>query len=382
MRKAYTAELRDRIIMRYAEGETITSIHKTTGISRSTLYIWINEHNATNGKTKLLNLGNYNKLKSHCEKLENIIKILKTCGCPIDAPLIRKYEVIKELSSTYSIKTLCAALDVPTGSYYNHILRNKNENSAAAQRKRLLTPVIEEIFNASKQTFGAGKITAVMNDRGYKTTERTVAKIMHENGWFSIKSGAKTIYLQTQERHANILNQQFNPKSPNEVWVSDVTYFRCNNKLFYICVILDLYARKVISFTISKRNSTWLTKTTLANAYNARKPEKNTLIFHSDRGSNYTSDAFRIYIASLGIQHSFSRKAMPYDNSVCESFFGNLKREELYRTKYTSERHFRVSISEYMEFYNSRRPHTILRYRTPDKAEAEYYDKSRKSKEQ
>ena len=127
MRKTYTVELKNKIIMRYAEGETITSIHKTTGISRSTLYIWINEHNATKGKTKLLNLGNYNKLKSHCEKLENIIKILKTCGCPIDAPLLRKYEVIKELSSTYSIKTLCAALDVPTGSYYNHILRNKQQ---------------------------------------------------------------------------------------------------------------------------------------------------------------------------------------------------------------------------------------------------------------
>ena len=133
---------------------------------------------------------------------------------------------------------------------------------------------------------------------------------------------------------------------------------------------------------LSKRNSTWLTKTTLANAYKTRNPEKNSLIFHSDRGSNYTSEAFRIYIASLGIQHSFSRKAMPYDNSVCESFFGNLKREELYRTKYTSERHFRISISEYMDFYNGLRPHMMLRYRTPDKAEAEYYDKSIKSTEQ
>ena len=89
-----------------------------------------------------------------------------------------------------------------------------------------LTPVIEEIYNDSKQTFGAGKIAAIMNDRGYKTTEKTVTKIMRENGWFCVKSKSKEIYLQNKERKVNVLNQQFNPNSPNEVWVSDVTYFQ------------------------------------------------------------------------------------------------------------------------------------------------------------
>jgi len=212
-----------------------------------------------------------------------------------------------------------------------------------------------------------------MNYQGYKTTEKTIAKIMHSNGWFSIKSSAKTIYLQNLQRKENILNQQFNPKAPNEAWVSDITYFKLKNKTFYICIILDLYARKIISFTISKRNSTWLTKKALSTAYETRKPDTSKLIFHSDQGSNYTSKAFRLYVNILGMQQSFSKKSMPYDNSVCESFFNSLKREELYRTNYTSEKHFRKSLSEYILFYNTKRPHSYLRYRTPDKAEAEYY---------
>ena len=372
MKKSYSKEEKENIIKQYESGVSITSIHKSTGVARSTLYSWVNEFRPR-AEGKLLNRGDYNKLKSHCEKLENIICILKTCGCSVDAPLKQRYEVIKELASVYSITTLCNALNVPKGSYYNHILRNKNDDTLAARRIRELTPVVEEIYNESKQIFGAGKIAAIMNDRGYKTTEKTVAKIMHQNGWFSIKSSSKTIYFQNRERKENILNQQFNPDFPNEVWVSDVTYFKLREKTYYICVILDLFARKVISLTVSKRNSTWLTKTCLLNAYEERQPDVSKLLFHSDQGKNYTAKTFRDCLAAFGIQQSFSRRSVPYDNSVCESFFKTLKQEELYRTSYKSEKHLRMSLDEYILFYNDKRPHTYLRYRTPNKAEADYY---------
>mgnify|MGYP004486426741 FL=1 len=372
MKKSYSKQDKEKIITQYESGVSITSIHNSTGIARSTLYDWINEYNSRKD-TKPLNRGDYNKLKMHCEKLENIIQILKICGCTVDAPLSQRYEVIKELSSVYSITTLCNALNVPKGSYYNHILRNKNGDTLATRRIRELTPVVEEIYNESKQTFGSGKIAAIMNDRGYKTTEKTVAKILHENGWFSIKSCAKTIYLQNKARKENILKQQFNTKSPNEVWVSDVTYFKLNEKTFYICVILDLYARKIISYTISKKNSTWLTKTTLIKAYEDRNPDTSKLLFHSDQGYNYTSKTFRNCLSAFGIQQSLSRKGVPYDNSVCESFFKSLKQEELYRTNYRSEKHLRNALSEYVVFYNDKRPHTYLHYRTPNRAEADYY---------
>ncbi len=372
MKKSYSKHEKEKIIKQYESGASITSIHNSTGIARSTLYSWINGCRSDT-IDKPLNRGDYNKLKMHCEKLENMIRILKTCGCSVDAPLSQRYEVIKELSYVYSITTLCNALNVPKGSYYNHILRNKNEDTLAARRIKELTPIVEEIYNESKQIFGSGKIAAIMNDRGYKTTEKTVAKIMHENGWFSIKSSSKTIYLQNKERRENILNQQFNPASPNEVWVSDVTYFKLGGKTYYICVVLDLFARKLISLTISKRNSTWLTKTSLINAFVERNPDPSKLLFHSDQGKNYTAKAFRDCLMTFGIQQSFSRKSVPYDNSVCESFFKSLKQEELYRTNYKSEKHLRKALSEYVVFYNDKRPHTYLRYRTPNKAEADYY---------
>ena len=220
MRKSYSKQDKENIIKQYESGVSITSMHNSTGIARSTLYNWINEHNSSK-KVKPLDRRDYIKLKMHCEKLENIIQILKTCGCTVDAPLKQRYEVIKELSSVYSIATLCNALNVSKGSYYNHIFRNKNEDTLLAKRIKELTSVVEEIYNDSKQTFGAGKIAAIMNDRGYKTTEKTIGKIMRENGWFSVKSRSKEIYLQNKERKENILKQQFNPNSPNEVWVSE-----------------------------------------------------------------------------------------------------------------------------------------------------------------
>lgn len=120
------------------------------------------------------------------------------------------------------------------------------------------------------------------------------------------------------------------------------------------------------------KNSTQLTKSTFKIAYESRSTE-NELLFHSDNGSNYISKTFMKYLDSLGVKQSFSRRSMPYDNSVCESCFSNMKREELYRTNYRSETELKDSIKRYIAFYNGERPHSLLRYRTPDRAEAEFY---------
>ena len=371
MKQMYNQESRENAINMYLCGESIMSIHNSTGISRTTLYDWINDYNSS--QKKPINMADYNKLKMHCEKLERMVAILKSAGCTVDAPLKTRYEVIKNMSDTYNVSSLCAALDVAKGSYYNHILRNKNENTIYEQRKAELTPVIEEIYNNSKQIYGAGKIHAIMNDRGYHVSYPTVASIMHENDWFSIRTSAKTLYLQNKKRRENILNQEFNPRKPNEVWVSDVTYFKFNNKTFYICVIIDLFARKVIACKISLKNSTQLTKLTFKKAYESRNTD-GELLFHSDNGSNYISKTFMGYLKDLGVKQSFSRKHLPYDNSVCESFFSNMKREELYRTNYRSERELREEVMNYIKFYNNERPHSFFRNRTPNRIEREYFN--------
>ncbi len=161
-------------------------------------------------------------------------------------------------------------------------------------------------------------------------------------GLQSIRHRAKAIY-EKEVKAKNKVNQQFQTTRPNEVWVSDVTYFRTPYNSYYICVILDLYSRKVIAHRIALNNSTQLVKNTFKDAYETRQP-KGTLIFHSDRGGNYRSKTFCNYLKYLKVTQSFSRAYTPYDNSVVESFFSSLKREELYRTKYRSDKEFKKAV--------------------------------------
>lgn len=176
----------------------------------------------------------------------------------------------------------------------------------------------------------------------------------------------------------NYLNQKFHVEKPNEVWVSDITFITINKKGYYICVIIDLFARRVVGYRIGYNNSTQLTKSTFKNAYEARRPDDG-LIFHTDNGTNYRSKRFVMYLKSLNVTQSFSRAYVPYDNSVMESFFSNLKREELYRKKYCSEKEFRTAVDSYIKFYNLERPHAANKYKTPAQKEAEYYSKQAKN---
>ena len=373
MQKTYTLEFKNEIIQRYIEGETVSSISRSTKLSRSTIYNWLKDaQEKENLRTKPFNIGEFHKLNVKCQKQQEIIKILQTSPCSTRAPLLERYNVIKELSDMYSVNALCSALKVAKGSYYNHILRNANENTQFARKKKELTPIIEEIYNQSKQTYGAGRIQVILKERGYKLSTKTVSTIMQENNWFSIRSGAKSMYEQRQKRKENILQRQFTVSSPNEVWVSDITYFRLNNKTYYICVILDLYARKVIAYNIALKNSTQLTKSTFKKAYYSRNP-KNNLLFHSDQGSNYVSKSFMKLLKDLEVTQSFSKAGTPYDNSVMESFFKTLKAEELYRTNYKSEREFKKSIDDFIKYYNSERIHTVNNYRTPNDKETNYF---------
>jgi len=113
---------------------------------------------------------------------------------------------------------------------------------------------IQEVFDESSQIFGARKITAVLRNKGVKVSETMVRELMNYMGLVSIRQEAKKLYVDESQRHKNYLNQEFDPDAPNQVWASDVTYFKCNGKSYYICVIIDLYARKVIAHEYSAPN--------------------------------------------------------------------------------------------------------------------------------
>lgn len=199
---------------------------------------------------------------------------------------------------------------------------------------------------------------------------------MQENDMFVIGTNAKKNYLKRLERKKNILNHEFDVSRPNEVWVSDVTELKFKHKKIFLCIVLDLYARKVVGFRFSSKNSTQLTKSTLGAAYKLRKPTYLLLLFHSDQGANYTSRTFRAYLKELGIKSSFSDPGQPHDNAVMESFNKTLKHDEYYVKFYRSERELKESIKDYINFYNSFRIHTYNHNKTPDEKEALFYSQN------
>lgn len=371
----YSDEQKQEVIEQYANGESVSDIVADFQIPRSTIYSWITENqNSNTSKKKEVNLRNFRALEKKIARLEGIVEILQSIDCTANLPLDVKLATSEELYGQYSVHMICDALKVPRGTFYNHIFRNKRDNTWYAKRREEFRIKIQQIYDDNNQIFGAAKITAIMKEEGYRISIGMVRELMHDMGLISIRQDAKDLYDKEQKKYKNHLNQEFTTTRPNEVWVSDVTYFKFKTQVFYICAILDLYSRMVVGFRISHKNSTQLTKGTFRQAYENRKPENN-LLFHTDRGSNYRSNTFCSYLKSLGVTQSFSRAHVPYDNSVMESFFSSLKREELYRTKYRSENEFRTAVKNYMVFYNEKRPHAKNGYKTPLKRELEFFNK-------
>jgi len=370
----YTESEKSIITTRYKNGESVSSLVIEMGIPRSTIYAWIKEAVDRDFNKKSVSLKNYRILETKVARLQGIIEILKKAGCSANDPLEVKLPALESLQGQYSVHMLCEALDVPRGTYYNYILRNKRTYTWYAKRREELRIEIQRIYDDSHQIFGAAKICAVMKEAGIRVSREMVSELMRDMGLISIRQDAKDLYDKEQRRFKNYLNRQFTVTRPNEVWVSDVTCFRFNSKNYYICVILDLFSRMVVGYRIGKVNSTQLVRSTFQTAYEERCPAE-PLIFHTDRGSNYHSKTFCALLRSLGVTQSFSRAHIPYDNSVMEAFFSNLKREELYRTKYRSENEIRTAVEKYMVFYNEHRPHAKNGYKTPFKKELDFLNK-------
>ena len=150
---------------------------------------------------------------------------------------------------------------------------------------------IQAAFDESQQRFGANKIAAVLADRGVRTSPKYVAELMREMGLQSVSIYSKHDYQKSERlaKKQNMLQRQFKVDEPNHVWVSDITCFKVNGKYLYVCVILDLFSRKVVAHRVSPKNSTYLVTSTFRQAYRNRN-EPQQLMFHSDQGPQYTSN--------------------------------------------------------------------------------------------
>lgn len=375
----YPEELKRQVVEDYIRGDRPTAeILGIYNIPKSNLFRWLKKYGPPKEVDPLdeFNPRNFYLRGLKIERLESIISILKRVRCTVDAPLSDRLMELERLYGEYHVHTLCDALEVSRGTFYNHIKRNKRENTVYAQRREMLKKRILEIDENAGHVYGAAKITALLKDNGVPVCVETVRYLMRELGLQNVRYGAKRQYEKEEFLHSkNYLNQDFSADRPNAVWVGDVTYFRLKGKEYFICVIMDLFSRKVVAHKIGLRDNTHLTKATFLIAAQNRQPAPG-LIFHSDQGTSYRSYTYQKCLAGYQVIQSFSRPHTPQDNAAMESFFASLKKEKLYRIQYRSPREFYDSVDAYMNWYNLSRPHQNLCYRTPDAIEEEYYLKS------
>ena len=245
--------------------------------------------------------------------------------------------------------------------------------SATKQRKEAMKKKIQTIYNDSKQNYGAPKITQELRKSGETIAERTVGKYMREMGikaqW--IKPWTTTTRdSDFSNELLNILDEQFNPERPNAVWCTDITYIWTQDGFVYLNCVMDLFARKIIAWTLADT----MEVSTVIETINKAKARRNTdlpLIIHSDRGSQYVSNAWRE--ATESMQRSYSHSGYPYDNACIESFHSLIKREWLNRFNIRNYSHAYRLVFEYIEtFYNTVRIHSHCDYMSPDEFEKLY----------
>lgn len=373
MPKQYQEEFKKQVIAVCQNGLPIVDASQKYHVAQSTLYRWVKEYSVEN-TDEPYTLADYKAQRQQAEWLDHLLQIIRLSNIIEEVPLCKRLEILARLHGQfeqYTIRELCDALNVARGTFYNHIFR-KADRTKYLQEQQALMLQVQQIFDDSKQRYGAEKIRITLLESGISVSSKRIRAIMKALGLESIRENAKSNYKKRLEyQRRNLLNQNFSVKHMNEIWVSDITYFKIKDYAIYLCVIIDLFSRRVVSYRISKKSSTNLVTATFRDAIQNRGiPTK--LTFHSDRGGQYISETFCALLRRYGVTQSFSNTGRPYDNAVAETFFATFKKEEAYRRDYSSEGDFRKSVDDYICFYNEVRPHKTLAYKAPARFEELY----------
>lgn len=277
--------------------------------------------------------------------------------------------MIKTMRSEYTISELCDALDVSTSGFHRWAgatpgLRTK-ENQLLVSEMRTIHQ------DPYLRAYGSPRMVTELNNRGYPCSENRVARLMASEGIharFNPKWKPRTTVQNPRSKPSpNLLKDLPQPTAAGEIWVSDITYVFTRNGTHYLAVIMDLFTRQIVGWEFDDHMESSLVENALLKA-EARHPRFRGSIFHSDRGSQYSSQLIRDHLSGQGYRQSMSALGYCYDNAFCESFFATFKKEsfppdQLFESPATARR----EIFSYLEsFYNSRRIHTSLGNLSPD----------------
>lgn len=269
---------------------------------------------------------------------------------------------------------MCKVLGVSRSGYYEW-LREFTGPQERNQHKYKVMRSIEDIFKAGRGYYGAPKIHFHLCGLGFDISPATVSRYMQEMGLRSkIRRRYKvtTISDKNKRKEPNHLMQIFDAKSPNEVWMSDITYIDTAEGDLYLASILDLYSRKIVGWSLESNMQAEI----VVNALDAAMDRQNhprEVLFHSDQGTQYTSDAVQSRLKLFGFVQSMSRKGNCWDNAPKESFFHLLKTELVYQERFKTRAEAKAKIFDWIEcFYNRERIHSAIGYKTPLEKENEF----------
>jgi len=277
-----------------------------------------------------------------------------------------RFAFVAKHRSIWPVAWLCEALDVSRSGF--HAWLNRSPSKRALEDEALLS-VMRQSFTASDRTYGARRIWHDVLAEGFNMGLHRIERLMREN---AMRARPRRRYLppDTGERMAstiapNVLDRQFHAPVPNSKWIADFTYIWTAEGWLYVAAVIDLFSRRVVGWSMSASMTAQLVTDALLMAI-WRRGKPKALLHHSDQGSQYTSEPFRLLLADNGVSCSMSRSGNVWDNAAMESFFSSLKTERTARKTYRNRAQAKADVFDYIEcFYNPKRRHSTLGYLSP-----------------
>ena len=278
-----------------------------------------------------------------------------------------RHDAAERLRGRHSVKQLCTALGVSRSGHYAR--RRRREPSRVLEDRRLKQKILA-VHAATGRRYGTPRIERQLRREGTLTSRKRVARLRRELGLKA--KGRRRFRVTTESEHTypiadNRLKRRFQASQPNQIWVGDITYLAHGRSWLYLALLMDVYSRRIVGWSLSDRIDESLTLTALSRAIETRRPPHG-LIHHTDRGAQYCSNAYREALDRAGLEASMSRRGDCWDNAMAESLIKTVKAEagRQFLSRSLAER----ELFEYIEgFYNTRRLHSGLDYRTPTEIE-------------
>lgn len=379
MSRFYSDAYKWSLYEKYRNGFTLTELCEISGVTDKPLREWFRHIDFQYAKCSQLSVKSVQQENAHLgqavrqkqAELKLLSKIMEVI------PEAQRVSYAYPLLEAYGPNQVCRSLGIRKSNLYYRTFR-RPVVTVYEKHNQELRPAIKEICDKNIKRLGSENIRQQLMKQGFTVSKRKVLKLLREIDPQPFRK-RKCTNPDWQSSDANLLARQFSPPAPNMAWVSDITELKTDAGTYYLCVILDLFARRVIGARLSPHKDTSLVAATFQNAFEARG-HPSGLLFHSDRGSQYTANNFRNLLLGCGVKQSFSAPGVPYDNAPMESFFASLKVEETHRFHYVGMSDLTASLRDYISFYNEKRPHTTIGNLTPIQAENNYYEEQSTAK--